>query len=193
MRLKNLLAALVISQVVAISQSSANESFAEVLSEQLEANDYLCGSLTVQVPYDWKIVNVRVNQGSIQNQFQFSQDDSDSSLYLPKENKQGGNLLQIRQSTGISGYSRTYVTSYPIDIDLTLAQDGLFNEVTYRITKNVCNAIQVGDVEVTHTSGNPVNYKLINSEQDDTTGLVHKLSSRFYTPAYLVLPYSSTP
>ena len=198
MKLKTLLATLFVSQLVAMETQSSQiigdgvhgtlnvlNSALTIVRETL-ANDYLCGSLVIQVPHDWKIVNVRVNYGSIQNQFQFSQDPDDSDLYFP--NDFGGNLLEIRQSTGILISSRLYPLNYPIDIDLKLAQKGQFNEVSYRVTKRVCNFLQVGGVEVTHTDGNPVHYNIINPVQDDTTWIIHRLNSCYFTPAYLLIP-----
>ena len=154
--------------------------------EATQANDYLCGSLVVQLADGWKIIEIGLEQGTIQNQFQFRKTNAEDEFYKPIG--LGDNLLHVRQSTGYTHVSRVYLKSYSIDFVLTIAQDAGINEVTYRVQKSVCNGYKVGSVEMTHIRGNEVASHIQQSEQDDTTWKVHWLSSRFFTPAYLLIP-----
>ncbi len=151
-----------------------------------KANDYLCGSLVVLIADGWKITQIEMKQGTIQNQFQFRKTDDENKFYKP--NGLGDNLLHVRQSTGYTNISRVYLKNHAIDFVLTITQDAGINEVNYSVKKSVCNGYKVGEVEITQISGNEVPYHLQRPEQDDTTWKVHWLSSRFFTPAYLLIP-----
>ena len=152
-----------------------------------QANDYLCGTLSIQVPEGYRIQTVEVRHGSIQNQEYFVQEEG-GSFFHP--NEFGTQSLLIKQGTGFLSYSRLYLRSYPIDFDLTLT-DGQY-ESSYTITKGTCNAVQLGRVSLEHNGGQPLAYHLIQSQRDDVTWAVHGIDSAYFTPAFLTIPISSS-
>ncbi len=149
-------------------------------------NDYLCGSLILQLTSGWFIQSLFLKHGTIQNQFQFEPVSGGKKRFRPTGF--GNTLLHVRQPTGYLAYSNLYPSGYPIDFLLTVVQAGGVNETSFRIRKKTCNIAALGEVELSQLTGNPLSYHLQNSERDDTTTIFHWFDSAFFTPAYLVMP-----
>ena len=155
-----------------------------VTQDLINANDYVCGSVNIQVQGDWKIKSVKVHEGTIQNQFQFR--DNGRSTFKPKfENTR---FIQVKQATGYTDTARTYVFTHPIDVDVTLVQIDGANETTYRVQKGTCNAVQLGKVKMKFLDGIDLPYFIRQSERDDQTWFVHSIRSEYYTPANILIP-----
>ncbi|WP_422139046.1 hypothetical protein [Endozoicomonas sp. ALC020] len=158
----------------------------ESITKPYQANDFLCGSIIVEVKDGWSIEQVRLNKGTIQNQFQFAEQQT-KELFFPTQ--LGGGLLHVRQSTGVNEFTRLYPFSDPVDFELTVSQAGQVNQTKYRITKGICSEIKLGEVKVELKEGNDISYYVQPVVQDDTTGRFWQAwRFEYYTPAYMVIP-----
>ena len=150
-------------------------------------NDFLCGSLVVSLGKGWFITRVDVEDGSIQNHFQFDLAPDDNDSYVPNEASTG--LLHIRQPTGLFWYSGLFNTEDrpPINFHLTIQNDSGYS-LSYQITKTICNRLLTGEVSVVQVNGEPTDARIQPSVLEKNTNVVHKMFSNFYTPAYVVIP-----
>ena len=148
------------------------------------ANDYACGIYHLNLEDGWYIDSVLMNQGSIQNSFQF--DHIGDNLYIPKS-RGLTNQLMVKQITGLMTASNIYYTEKPIDFYVTVS-DGRQTS-TLLVQKGACTLYNVGPTNVSVVKGDDVPFCLMDPSPDTNIPQAYtKVFASYSTPAFMLLP-----
>ena len=158
-----------------------------ILSQALRllpvANDYVCGMMTLTTEDGFYIDSVMVSRGSIQNDSQFEHIGDD--IYVPK-NRGITNLLLIKQTTGWSTAGSAYISSSPIDFQVSVS-DGRKSS-TVHVVKSSCTPYSYGRASASVSKGDDVSFCLTNSGTDAKVSTLTALTSAYGKPALIRIP-----
>ncbi len=157
-------------------------------SSLMSVHEGSCSAVEVQLQDGWLIKGVDMHRGVIENQFQFTREDS--GLFTPVSQK-NARVLQVRpMPVAYLEYYKVYPTSYPVDFSVNIFQPDTLQTSTLEITKTSCTPLKLGKTEVSVINGAKLNFYIRKSERYHDSWKLNKFSSMHFTSDFVLIPQS---